>query len=109
MQTQSFFKKIGQDKIVQHNKISELQNEDLKLEQTLNKRSDNHERLLKTLTVDEGLYENILKENESLKDTISNINLEVNLKTKNLNQKKADLDELLDIKKSIENRVKSHE
>jgi len=100
-----FFKKLDQDQLMQEKNISELQNDDLKIEQTLQKRIENHERLQKTFNVDQGLYENNLKENESLKETISNLKLEIELKNKNLSQKKEELNEKKDQKKSIETRV----
>ena len=84
-----------------------MQNDDLKIEQTLQKRIDNHERLQKTFNVDQGLYENNLKENQYLKETISNLKLEIVLKNKNLSQKNGELQEMKDQKKSIESRVYS--
>jgi len=99
---------IEQDKQVQEKNISELQNDDLKLETTLQKRSDNRERLQKTLSVDQGLLDNTLKENDGLKDTISNFKLELEITNRNLGKQTGNLQELLSKKKFIEHRVKLH-
>lgn len=91
--------------IQQEKNIIDLQNEDLKIEQTLSKRKDIHDNLFKTFTVDQGLLDMALKENENLKDSLLNLQLEMDLKQKSLEKKEEELQKLRDKKKFIENRV----
>ena len=93
------------DKQTQEKTISELQRDDLNLETILNKRSENNERLQKTLNVDQSLLDTALKENQSLKETISGLRFDLEFKSKNLDVKREDLERLLEKKKNIENRV----
>lgn len=94
------------DKQTQEKTISELQREDLNLETILNKRSENNERLQKTLNVDQSLLDTAKKENQSLKETISGLQLDLEFKSKNLDVKRESLESLLEKKKNIENRVR---
>lgn len=93
------------DKLTNEQKIHELQNEDLKFEQNLSKRKTNYERLYETFTVDHEIYEKIVMEKDRLCENVSNQKLELDLKTKNLESKKKDLEKLHYAKKSIENSV----
>ena len=94
------------DKQTQEKTIAELQREDLNLETILNKRSENNERLQKTLNVDQSLLDTALKENQSLKENISGLRFDLEFKSKNLDVKREDLERLIEMKKNIENRVR---
>ena len=94
------------DKQTQEKTISELQRDDLNLETILNKRSENNERLQKTLNVDQSLLDTALKENQSLKENISGLRFDLEFKSKNLDVKREDLERLIEMKKNIENRVR---
>ena len=86
--------------------INSMQNDLIKVEEMLMKRTENNERLKKSLDVDKGILREKEKECEALRTKITGLKVEISCKKDGLRAKKDELLRLQRQKELLEESVK---